>query len=442
MKKDEIHQYFAKLQAEKKIKPGDKLPNYAELCRMFHTTYATVQDAFKRMERSGMIQIVHGVGSFLSGGEPLEVELFLTETTFDFAEMQKILDAVSRKNDLNLRITIRRSGRDSVDSFFTGHKVIIAETDLNTWTAGSMMDYSVFPDYESVMKKCRRFPARRNSHLLPFYYITYQGGVNLPILSRIGLSPESLDFSDLATLRLLERKCTSEHLVPFSMGDDFSTPNLWDFPPLIFVILAMMRRQKEQVPLYKPPFFCTDTIKELFRILKKPIHYRCGYPLNMAANPNIGSWISVQHWKKFGIRGEDFRIVPLLVNGRKQLFYTPTVLQTFVNPSITLNERERIWKFLKALLSSEVQRKITALGGVLSARDDFSPEDHLWCSRPDFRHFFPDDNTRMLLCSISEDKRIGGALSVLFRQYILYNADLDAVCRGMDDALLSRENIL
>ena len=87
MKKDEIHQYFAKLQAEKKIKPGDKLPNYAELCRMFHTTYATVQDAFKRMERSGMIQIVHGVGSFSCGGEPVEVELFIKETTFDFAEM-------------------------------------------------------------------------------------------------------------------------------------------------------------------------------------------------------------------------------------------------------------------------------------------------------------------------------------------------------------------
>ncbi|WP_010281160.1 GntR family transcriptional regulator [Bacillus timonensis] len=47
------------------IKPGQKLPNEQELCTIFDTSRITIRRALKELEDEGVIEILHGKGTFV-----------------------------------------------------------------------------------------------------------------------------------------------------------------------------------------------------------------------------------------------------------------------------------------------------------------------------------------------------------------------------------------
>lgn len=51
--------------ANGEIKPGQKLPNEQELCTLFDTSRITVRRALKELENEGVIEILHGKGTFV-----------------------------------------------------------------------------------------------------------------------------------------------------------------------------------------------------------------------------------------------------------------------------------------------------------------------------------------------------------------------------------------
>ena len=106
---EKINAYFDSLIAEGRLHPGDKLPSYGAISRKFGVTYATVQRAYKNMEVDGKLKIVNGVGSFLNGGDLLDVDFYLTGTSFEFEAFQKIADEISKRNHLNLKIRLIES---------------------------------------------------------------------------------------------------------------------------------------------------------------------------------------------------------------------------------------------------------------------------------------------------------------------------------------------
>jgi len=431
---NEIEKYLRRQMAEKKLLPGDKLPCYAEFEKMFATSYMTVQRCLKKLEQKGLIKIVHGVGSFLNGGENLDVDLFLTETTFDFPAMQRIVDEISEKNDLHLNISLKPMVSENLITCVKEHKVIITEVDPWIRTAGTLMDYSVFPDYADVIRSIRDYPVEYNNLQLPFYFFTYQGVLNTKILKKIGFTRKLNSFSNLECWDELTEKCRTHGEVP-SIGS-FKQKNLWDFPGFELSVLLMMQECGNIGLLFKKPLFETETGKRIFKILDSFGEESDQYPwpLGGAVNLSIGSWFTVQYQKIFHLKEDSFRIVPLKYGEKKILRHTMTSLQTFVNSTVTENEKKRVWEFLKALISKKIQKKITAMTGALSFRRDMAPEDHGWAVRKDFMDFFPKQGDYFVNRSLLSNERIA-VLGALYEQYRRFGADQDSVRRAMDEKL-------
>lgn len=200
-------------------------------------------------------------------------------------------------------------------------------------------------------------------------------------------------------------------------------------------VLLMLQERENFDSVFRIPFFTTPTGLRMFQILREFKSTKSGdlYFLQGKSvfEVNIGSWVTVQHQRNFGCGDEKFRIVPRMAGTRRILRVTPIALQTFVNPSVSSNEKKRIWMLLKELLSRKHQKKIVAMTGAISPRTDMKPSDHAWFYREDFGHFFPrkDDITYSESMLSNE---LMSVLSTLYEQYEVYGADLDLIRKCMD----------
>ncbi len=437
--RDKINNYLRKLEQEKKIRPGEKLPSYSEICQLFNITYTSAQRAFKQLEQEGRINVVKGVGSFLNGGKVLDVDIYLTRTTFDFKEMQKIFEHISDKNDLNLKITlkdIKSLKKDNYGSCPDEHKVIISEVDPWFQTTGSLMDYSAFEDYSNVIEKLKLYDMEYNNFQLPFYFFTYQGAVNTKVLKEAGFKKKIESFSTLEWWDELVVACKNKMQIP--AVKHFETGELWLFPLFMISVLMMLQKRKSLKTLFKTPFFDTLIGKRLFEItdnFQTLTENDKGYhPLMGAINLDIGSWISVQYKKQFNISDDDFYIVPLKCGANKIMHYSLVPLQTFVSSKITENEKDRVWCLLKNLLSKSIQKKIVAQTGAISVRKDMTIQDHKWVCRDDFKAFFPSKGDIFVSNSIIPNEKIA-VLGALYEQYEFYGANGDTIRKCMDQKL-------
>ena len=433
---DEIEAYLRKGLREKTLIPGDKLPSYAELEEMFHTSYMTIQRCLKKLEQKGLVKIVHGVGSFLNGGDSLDVDLYLTATTFDFEAMQKILDRISRENNLFLNIHLKPRTNNTGHLCVTEHKVVITEADPWLKSSGFLLDYSMFPDYADVMASVHTYSMEFNNLQLPFYFTTSQGMVNLDILRKLGFRKEIREFSDLAWWEELDRKCRA--CGEFPAVANFSQTDLWHFPAFVPAVLLMMQERRDIKTIFRKPVFSGETGKRIFRILDTYGDRVDApeFPLAGAVNLDIGSWFPLQAGPKFHISGDSYRIVPLRCGGHKILKYTAIALQTFINASISDNEKKRVWELLKHLLSRKVQKEITAMSGAISFCSEMTPEDHSWVDREDFFHFFPQKGDYLVSSFLLPLERVA-VLSALYEQYRHFGADAGMIRQIMDAKLLN-----
>ena len=435
---DEIEAYLHRRLREKTLIPGDKLPSYAELEAMFHTSYMTIQRCLKKLEQKGLVKIVHGVGSFLNGGETLDVDLYLTATTFDFEALQKIVDRISRENNLFLNIHLKPMSYDN-DWCVKDHKVVIAEADPWLKSSGFLLDYSMFPDYPDVMASIRTWSMEFNNLQLPFYFTTSQGMVNLDILRRIGFRKEIREFSTLAWWEELNQKCRA--CGEFPAVANFTQTDLWHFPAFVMTVLLMMQARQDVRILFRIPVFSGEIGKRVFQILDTfgDRIDAADFPLAGAVNLDIGSWFALQAGPKFHVSGDSYRIVPLMCGGHKILKYTAIALRTFVNATISDNEKKRVWEFLKHLLSRNVQKEITAMSGAISFCAEMTPEDHPWVNREDYLHFFPREGDHLVSTFLLPSERVA-VLSALYEQYRHFGSDPEMIRRVMDAKLLNFAN--
>jgi DNA-binding transcriptional regulator YhcF (GntR family) len=418
---EKIMAYFDDLVAKGKLKPGDKLPKYQDIEKMFQIPYASVQRAFKAMEHAGKIKVINGVGSFLNGGDSLDVDFYVTATTFPLSELQKIVDEISLKNDLHLNIVVKDKNID-FNSNVTDHKVVIAASDQWRQQSGCLLDYSTFPDFQDFISRFEIFGDTGNSNLqLPFFRLTYQGIVNRRLLKQIGM--EISEISNLDFWNEAEKRCRKHGIIPAALT--FIDNAIWNFPIFDLVsILALQQRTPGE--LFNFPLFTTNLGKRIFEIADScknsnasEIDFIEG---NTLLNFSIGSWFAAQNARRFHMPDSDWMIVPFRAAGKQAMYYNEVFLKTFANPTITKNERERIWCFLKEFLSKKNQKKITGFSGIISARRDMKISDYPWCTRSDLRCFIPTKSTVLFSEEVlSHEKR--AMLAVLYAHRKIFNEE-------------------
>ncbi len=436
-----IRNHLDRLISENKLRPGDKLPKYAEICDRFGITYTTAQRSFKKLEQEGKIRIVNGVGSFLNGGDVLDVEFYLQETLFDFAELKKILSEISEKHQLNLNFILKkRYLKKELDASASTHKVILSEFDPWMKSSGPQMDFSCFPDYGDFMSEFSEAVPERGGTLVPFYCLSAQGAVNLPLLKKTGFENRITELSSMEWWKSFAAACRRERIVP--AVKNYFTDTLWSFPlqPLAEIIMANERNSVER--LFRTPFFHTKAGKRMFRIMgdlhatrNEQTPFLDG---SCALSFNIGSWISIQAGRR-GMLPEAFRIIPKMCGKRHLLSWRSVPLQAFANHTVTISEKKRLWLFLKELLSRETQKKLAALSGMISPRKDMRPEDHPWMTREDFRWFFPQEGTVFLTRDLLSKEEIA-VLAALYEQHEFFGANPELIRKCMDEKLAVMQN--
>ena len=432
---EKIEQYFDKLIAEGKLSPGDRLPGYVELCRLFSIPYSSAQRAYKNLEHSGKIQIRNGIGSFLNGGEILDVEFRLTGTSFDLSAIERLLNSIARENELNLNIRVKKIEQGDFQTCFQEHKAVIFEKVPHWSQAGMMLDYSEFGDYSEFLSQFDGMGENLSTMQLPFYMFTYQGVVNTAVLNRIGFGQEISCFDSLPWWEKLVERCRRCGVSP---AMKLILPDrTWSMPYLI--PLALLRLQEGCAPdaLFVPPCFDTATGERVFRILDECDSYedsaRNFFSQEIALAFTVGSWGCVQY-RKLGFPEDHFRIVPLMCGNRRVLWYGLYCLETFINSTITRNEKQRIWILLKKLLSKRVLKKVCAMNGAIALRKDMSAGDYQWLTREDFSLFIPRKED-LLLHTESLRESLAASLSALYEAYLCCHADGKLIRRRMDEKL-------
>jgi len=431
---EKITNYIDGLIAAGKLHPGDRLPGYVEICEQFSIPYSSAQRAFKNMEYAGKIKIIHGVGSFLNGGDELNVDLYLTATTFDLAEMEKLVNDISKAGNLHLNIRVLDIKSPDFRTETEEHKIVIAEKDPWMKTSGSLLDFTMFPDLEDFLAQNNIPSGKCAATELPFYLFTYQGAVNMRLLKKLGL-PEFSEISSLDWWDPVAEQCRRHGAFPAC----FTTipENLWGFPSTHMALLMMLSGRKNVSALFDEPFFGTERGKRMFEIFAGFKH-NSGWTnfflqQDVLLNFMLGSWGAVQY-KKFGCELEDFRFVPMMADGRRILQYMPTFLQVYANNTVTDNEKERIWKFLNVLLSKKIMKRIVGESGALSFRKDMIPDDYSWMTRDDFRAFYPRRDDLLLPTEyLSREK--SAVLTALFQAYMDCGADSGKIRKLMDQKI-------
>jgi len=433
---EKISLHFNKCQKNGSLIPGDKLPTYAELCNMFNASYVSVQRAFKSLEQSGQIKIVHGIGSFLCGQEKLNVELYLPQSTFDFCELKTIIDDIVSEKKLYLDITLKDSINEGrgIQNLNENRKVVIAE--VNSWLkiSGAQLDYSAFADYEKVKQQFKTYNHSANNLEIPFYTFTSQGAINPKILKQIGFENKIDSLNNFSWWDEYIEKCSIAKLVPAAKKWEFHA--LWHFKEaLTFGIPLLMNERGTSKDIVSLPFFNTASgrkILQIFRDHASDMSDRCAFMDGKTGiRLDVGSWISVQYEKKFGMGKNDFRIIPYTFKNQNVCSFWTHHLQTFVHSSINQDEKRRIWELIKNLVSKKIQRRITALSGSVSVRKDMKIEDHSWADREDYRAFFPQKNDILISLKIFPIEVIS-ALSAIYEQYEFFNASENNILKCMD----------
>lgn len=75
--------YIERDYAEGKLKMGDKLPSERELAEQLHVSRASVREGLRQLEQRGVVEIKHGIGSFIALSQASLLANELSESILD-----------------------------------------------------------------------------------------------------------------------------------------------------------------------------------------------------------------------------------------------------------------------------------------------------------------------------------------------------------------------
>ena len=432
---EKVSEYLKKRRSEGLLKPGDRLPPYAELMSIFDTSYNTIQKSLKNLETAGEIRIINGVGSFLSGGDIMDLEVYLSPNYLDFHMMKEIMDEIVEENNLNLNIILRDRNRDAaeIDQLTPERRAAVCLNRNIFYHPMQMLDFSLFEDHDEVMGSLHSFGKYWGHFQIPFFSTVIQAACNRELLHKARFQiPDGIDsldwWDDYVTA------CRNAGIVPAHKW--WEKHALWAFkiclPPLLTCLLNERGNAEQPAHL---PFFVTKSGRNVMRMLRDHENVPqeasgCFWKEQVGMDTQITSYLTTLENR------DKFRVIPYRFHGRKICMSATRFLNVVCHNSLKPDEKKRIWTLLKGLVSKKVQKKICAASGLISVRRDMRPKDHAWCDREDFLAFFPEKNDLIFSWQFFPPDTIA-ALGTLYEQYEFYGAPLDTVVKAMDEKVIS-----
>jgi len=180
--------------------PGELLPSYHEFCGILGVSYASVQKALRSLEEEGTVELVHGVGTYLSGKSPLAIDLYLNPNNSVFSEIGAILNHELNRQKIHAKVRV--FARGDLDHSYGDACQGIRLVDwgvkyFDTTELPYPIHFSEFSDYESTLKGLKPFPRVQGDSFIPYGIYGNQFAVNPAILKAGGVTLPGAEYSGI-----------------------------------------------------------------------------------------------------------------------------------------------------------------------------------------------------------------------------------------------------
>lgn len=449
---EKIKRYILREKKLGRLKPGDRIQTYHEFMKMLGGSFATVQSAMKKLEGEGLVEIKNGVGVYLSGSSPLNIKLFMNPSHIDLEVMKEMI--MRRVNDQNLYLNVEVLDRGSLNGseiqeckhLGGNEKVYIVEANpgLNFSISG-LANLQGFDGFDEMADEIIDAPVIDKTVSLPFFAVNHQIGMNLRLLAKAGVDPETISGEDFSWHESVFRRCRERSVVPaVSYWNEYES---WWIVFLNFLLYSMLLKEKNILPPYDcKPVYNTRSGREAFKILSgfdwidsskdKDNRRKLFMYGGAAVSFEEGSWFAVHCRERSKEPIENFRLIPYSANGRKINYLRLACLQTYLAGNLTPDEKNRVFALLEILVSKDFQTEYCGKTGFLSVRKDFKASDYAWNIRPDFAAFIPSEKDISIWYQQHMPARFSGLLTAYFDLYKFHGADLDLMLKCLDGKII------
>lgn len=437
---DKIRNYINSGRESGALCPGARLPSYHNLMEMFGGSYATIRSAMAKLEKEGLVDILNGTGTFVAGARKFNIDIYCLPTTLEFERFSELLEKYIAANDLHINIRLKNvfnliRHEETVKPSEECKAILIECPPGMNYNITGLYSFWGYDGYEQVIDSLIAFPNHDMSVALPFYSFSGQLGVNCNLLRKTGFPAERIT-GDFKWWEEFVAACGKVGVIPAT--SDWPRDAKWPFGKLCNLFFALKINELDSVEsLYalKKPYFNTTAGRRMLEIMRNCTLCDVGKGESFCEGNSVmdflvGSWIATQNKHRPNVNIDELKVIPYRFGDKKIFSMVTNSVQTHLHSSITAEEKNRVWEFLKILLSKDFQKEFCGLTGALSVRNDMRPEDYAWfCD--DFAPFMPEAGDIVIYENIF-NRSMKAYLTGLFEQFKLFGADIDVILQCMD----------
>jgi len=387
---DKLRQYLRDGLARGELHPGDKLPTYYSLIRQFDACYATIQNAMTRLAEEGLVEIVHGSGTFVAGGSPLRIVFIASQESILFSNFVKVLKKHLGQEEHHLEMEFIPVSK-MMDSGGHDKDVVIQygrSVDLELCDNSMQSVYEQLAgEYESSGICGRSF--------FPCHYVSYQMGVNGRLLKQLHHTKKYF-MPDFSWWEEFCGKCREAGIVPASLNCPRSGKSHIE---CFYGYLLSQFGGDDSIFRDDRQMFDTPVGEKMLRMLKdmniyeytsqKEIYGRF-YSNDAVMDLMVGNWIYSQNRdsNRPDICIDDLQVIPYRSGKKRVLPLERYGLSVKLPAEADASVKSRVEQLLRLLLSREFQRDWCNVNGMISLRRDLAPRDYDWNDNQHTQSFF------------------------------------------------------
>lgn len=298
-----------------------------------------------------------------------------------------------------------------------------------------ILDYSIFDDYNDITSQFYDYCVGSNTEL-PFYALSHQISYNPQLISELNLS-HTISGENFSWLIEAMAKDLSENSI---LNGSWQLDSFDNFYRFLYLFIGLHCSKVDTLDeVFSLPFFDTEVGRTIVALMSSlPLTQTPHLASSGFCNFYAGSWITTQYNKNFNILDDELAIIPYRLNNKIIYYLKQSTLQTYTSNNLSVSEKQRIWGFLKLIVSKRIQEFITNRTGTLSVRRDI--HDYVWNSRKDFEYFIPRSGGIVVNGDIIKFPYLS-VYSALFEQMAFFDGNIDEILKLCDKKFVPEDSV-